>query len=68
MKDRKSVLDTAIRVLYQFMLAAGTLFVIFATYLIAGGTTEAILMILPGLMTLGGGLVLRKIARTNHYA
>lgn len=72
MKDTKSTkrsfLDVAIRVLYQFMLAAGTLFVVSAIYLIASGTTEAVLMFLPGIITFGGGLVMRQISRVSKLA
>ena len=67
-KTNKSFLEFAIQVLYQFMLAAGTLIVIFAIYLMSGGTTEAVLMILPGVITLGGGIVLRKVSRVNKLA
>jgi len=67
-ESTKSLWDLPIRILYQLMLAAGSLFLVYAVYLIAGGTTEAILMFLPGLFTLGGGIVLRKIFSYNRFA
>jgi len=67
-KSSRSLLEVAISVLYQFMLAAGILIVAFASYLIMGGTIEAIFMMLPGLLTLGGGFVLRKISSANRLA
>ena len=66
--NKKSSLEIAIRILYQFMLTAGILIVAFAFYLIHGGTVEAIIMIIPGLLALGGGLVLRKISSVNKFA
>lgn len=67
-KASKSVLDVAIRMLYQFMLLAGILIVGYAIYLIRGGALEAIFIIIPGILTLGGGIVLRQISAANRFA
>jgi len=67
-KSKKSILDVAIRVLYQFMLTVGVLIVVVAIYLIKGGTLAAIFMIIPGLLTLGGGIVLRQISGVSKFA
>lgn len=67
-RSRKSFLDVAICGLYQFMLLAGLSIVSYAAYQIMGGTIQAIFMIFPGLLSLGGGLVLRKISLVNRFA
>lgn len=67
-ENSKSTLDVAIRILYQFMLLAGILIVSTAIYLIMGGTLEAIFIVIPGLLTLGGGFVLRNISSASRLA
>lgn len=67
-KASKSVLDVAIQILYQFMLVAGLFIVGYAIYQIVGGALEAIFIIIPGILTLGGGIVLRKISGINRLA
>lgn len=64
-KNKKSIFYIATVVLYQVMLAAGVVFVSFAVYRMVGGTIEAIVMFLPGIVTLVGGLIIRNGFRKN---
>jgi hypothetical protein len=42
------------------MLSAGILFISFAVFRIAGGTIEAVLLFLPGVVALVGGIIIRN--------
>jgi len=67
-KRAKTSLDTPIRILYQCLLLAGCLLLISAVFLILRGTIEAILMALPGLLSLGSGIVFRSISKDKRFA
>jgi hypothetical protein len=63
--DKKSIFYMTTFIWYQTMLAAGVIFVTFALYRIAGGTFEAVLMLLPGIISLVGGMVIRNGFKKN---
>jgi hypothetical protein len=64
-QSKRSVVYIATVVLYQIMLAAGVVFISFAIYRIVGGTIEAVVLFLPGVVALVGGIVIRHGFRKN---